>query len=164
MKLRIYSKKHLRDSLKICFNQSLKMKIGYSKYDYQNSTGQNYRNGSYTKTLKSNIAGEFDVEVPRDRNGEYEPKTVKKYQTDISSIDDKIPSMHAKGDEYRSHKQSYRRYLSFFGIQRTNINGRKSIVFVLENFTEDLTQGLQIKELPELPQKGGLDIEEISKS
>ena len=79
------------------FQSELEDELGYSKYDYKNSTGENYRNGSYTKTLKSNIAGEFDVEVPRDRNGEYEPKIVKKYQNDISNIDDKILSMYAKG-------------------------------------------------------------------
>ena len=51
-------------------------------------------------SLKSDIAGEFDVEIPRDRNGEYEPKLVKKYQNDVSSIDDKILSMYAKGNEH----------------------------------------------------------------
>lgn len=79
------------------FNAELDNTLGYSKYDYTNSTGKNYRNGTYTKTLKSDIADEFDVNIPRDRNGEYEPKIVKKYQTDISSIDDKILSMYAKG-------------------------------------------------------------------
>ena len=79
------------------FQSELEDELGYSKYDYKKSTEENYRNGSYTKTLKSNIAGEFDVEVPRDRNGEYEPKIVKKYQTDISNIEDKILSMYAKG-------------------------------------------------------------------
>ena len=90
-----------KDAFKEIFESMFKAELddtlGYSKYDYQNSNGENYRNGSYKKTLKSDIAGEFDVNIPRDRNGEYEPKIVKKYQTDISSIDDKILSMYAKG-------------------------------------------------------------------
>ena len=96
-----------KDIFEGIFKAELDDTLGYSKYDYTNSTGENYRNGSYKKTLKSDIAGEFDVNIPRDRNGEYEPKIVKKYQTDISSIDDKILSMYACMDEYRSHKQSY---------------------------------------------------------
>ena len=36
------------------------------------------------------------MDIPRDRNGEYEPKLVKKYQNDVFSIDDKILSMYAK--------------------------------------------------------------------
>ena len=86
-----------KDIFEGMFKAELDEQLGYSKYDYQNSTGENYRNGSYKKTLKSDIAGEFDVDIPRDRNGEYEPKIVKKYQTDISNIDDKILSMYAKG-------------------------------------------------------------------
>ena len=77
-------KEAFKDVFETMFQSELEDELGYSKYDYQNSTGENYRNGSYTKTLKSNIAGEFEVEIPRDRNGEYEPKIVKKYQTDIS--------------------------------------------------------------------------------
>ena len=79
------------------FNSELDDELGYSKYDYKNRSGENARNGTYTKTLKSDIAGEFQVDVPRDRNGEYEPQIVKKHEKDISSIDDKIISMYAKG-------------------------------------------------------------------
>jgi len=38
-----------------------------------------------------------DLDVPRDRNGEFEPLVVKKNQTDISSIEDQVLSMYAKG-------------------------------------------------------------------
>lgn len=86
-----------KDIFEGIFKAELDDTLGYSKYDYNNSTGENYRNGSYKKTLKSDIAGEFDVDIPRDRKWIYEPKIVKKYQTDISSIDDKILSMYAKG-------------------------------------------------------------------
>jgi len=80
-----------------CFQSEIEDELGYSKYDYQNKETTNSRNGYSKKKLKSDIAGEFEVEIPRDRNGEYEPQLVKKYQKDISSIDDKILSMYAKG-------------------------------------------------------------------
>jgi len=79
------------------FNSELDDELGYSKYDYKNRSGENARNGTYSKTLKSDIAGEFQVDVPRDRNGDFEPQIVKKHEKDISSIDDKIISMYAKG-------------------------------------------------------------------
>jgi len=80
-----------------CFQSEIEDELGYSKYDYQNKETNNSRNGYSKKKLKSDIAGEFEVEIPRDRNGEYEPRLVKKHQRDISSIDDKILSMYAKG-------------------------------------------------------------------
>lgn len=79
------------------FQSEIEDELGYSKYNYQNKETENSRNGYSKKKLKSDIAGEFEVEVPRDRNGEYEPQLVKKHQKDISSIDDKILSMYAKG-------------------------------------------------------------------
>ena len=79
------------------FKAEIEDKLGYSKYDYKNKTTENSRNGYSKKRLKSDIAGEFEVEVPRDRKGDYEPKIVEKHQRDISSIEDKILSMYAKG-------------------------------------------------------------------
>lgn len=79
------------------FQSEIEDELGYSKYDYQNKETGNSRNGYSKKKLKSDVAGEFEVDIPRDRNGEYEPQLVKKHQKDISSIDDKILSMYAKG-------------------------------------------------------------------
>jgi len=79
------------------FQAELESKLGYSKYDYKNKETENSRNGYSKKRLKSDIAGEFEVNVPRDRNGDYEPQMVEKHQRDISSIEDKILSMYAKG-------------------------------------------------------------------
>lgn len=41
--------------------------------------------------------GEIDLDIPRDRKGEFAPQTVKKNQTDISNIEDQVLSMYAKG-------------------------------------------------------------------
>jgi transposase-like protein len=88
------------------FKAELDDQLGYSKYDYKNKETTNSRNGYSKKRLKSDIAGEFEVNIPRDRDGEYEPQIVQKHQKDISSIDDKILSMYAKGmstDAITSH-------------------------------------------------------------
>lgn len=68
--------------------------LGYGKYE--RSPEPNYRNGSKPKTVRSKY-GEFQVDVPQDRNSSFEPKIVPKRRKDISGIEDKVISMYAKG-------------------------------------------------------------------
>ena len=71
--------------------------LGYSRYDYRNKHTDNSRNGHSSKKLRTSF-GEVDLEVPRDRKGEFEPQLVKKNQTSISQdVEEKILSMYAKG-------------------------------------------------------------------
>ena len=68
--------------------------LGYDRYE--RSGEPNYRNGMKSKTVRSKY-GEFQVDVPQDRQSSFEPQILPKRQKDISSIDDKIISMYAKG-------------------------------------------------------------------
>lgn len=68
--------------------------LGYGKYE--RSEEDNYRNGTKTKRVRSKY-GEFEVDVPQDRQSSFEPQIVPKRRKDISAIDDKIISMYAKG-------------------------------------------------------------------
>ena len=68
--------------------------LGYEKSE--RSTSSNYRNGTKSKRVRSTY-GEFNINVPQDRNSEFEPKIVAKRQKDISDIDQKIITMYAKG-------------------------------------------------------------------
>lgn len=71
--------------------------LGYSRYDYKNKDTENSRNGYSKKTLKTGF-GEAEIDVPRDRKGEFEPQILKKNQTSVSqAIEEKIISMYAKG-------------------------------------------------------------------
>lgn len=70
--------------------------LGYEKHSSIGDRSGNSRNGKTTKTIKSNY-GIIELETPRDRNGDFEPAIVKKHQRSISSFDDKIISMYAKG-------------------------------------------------------------------
>ena len=80
--------------------------LGYSKYDYKNKDTDNSRNGHSTKTMKTSF-GEIDIDVPRDRKGEFEPQLVKKQQTSLSGdIEEKILSMYAKGMTHISEKST----------------------------------------------------------
>jgi len=70
--------------------------LGYEKYEMTEEPKANYRNGTKPKTLKAS-AGEIPIDVPQDRNSEFEPKIVKKHKTDISDIETKIINMYARG-------------------------------------------------------------------
>ncbi len=68
--------------------------LGYGKSE-RNDKG-NYRNGYKPKNVRSHY-GEFEVEVPQDRDSTFNPKIVHKRQKDISAIDQKIIGMYARG-------------------------------------------------------------------
>jgi transposase-like protein len=63
---------------------------------YERSDNPDYRNGYKNKTLRSTY-GEIPIDVPQDRNSEFEPQIVKKRQKDISSIEEKIISLYIDG-------------------------------------------------------------------
>ncbi len=70
--------------------------LGYDKHAAAGRGTGNSRNGTSRKTLKGD-AGEVTIEVPRDRNGEFEPQLIPKHQTRFEGFDQKIISMYARG-------------------------------------------------------------------
>ena len=74
--------------------------LGYEHSAQEGQGSGNSRNGSGKKTLRTD-QGNVTVEVPRDRNGTFEPKLVKKHQRSFKGFDDKILSMYARGMSVR---------------------------------------------------------------
>ena len=70
--------------------------LGYTKHSSSGRNSGNSRNGSSRKTLKGDH-GEVEIKTPRDRNGAFEPKFVKKGQTRLTHFDDQILALYAKG-------------------------------------------------------------------
>ncbi len=70
--------------------------LGYEKHNQKAKAADNARNGFTPKTVKSKF-GEISLEVPRDRQSDFEPQIVKKRQKEISGLEGKIISMYAKG-------------------------------------------------------------------
>lgn len=68
--------------------------LGYDSYE--RSTNRDYRNGTKPKKLKSSY-GEISINVPQDRDCDFEPQIVPKRKKDISEIEQKIISLYAKG-------------------------------------------------------------------
>jgi putative transposase len=70
--------------------------LGYQKYAAEGRRSGNSRNGKSRKVLKGK-QGEIPIEVPRDREGEFEPQFIKKHQTRFNGFDEKIISLYARG-------------------------------------------------------------------
>jgi len=70
--------------------------LGYEKNDTGEKETENRRNGSSIKTLRTD-QGPMEIEVPRDRKGDFEPKIIQKHQREWRGFDDKILSMYGLG-------------------------------------------------------------------
>lgn len=91
--------KLVKDVLENILEGEMEEHLGRSKYqrlDDEDFEKVNYRNGYSKKNLRSSF-GDVDLNIPRDRNGEFEPKIVKKYETVCNELDKKIISLYAKG-------------------------------------------------------------------
>ena len=70
--------------------------LGYEKHSPEGKNTGNSRNGKTSKTLKGK-QGAIPIEVPRDRQGEFEPQFIPKRQTRFDGFDDKIIALYARG-------------------------------------------------------------------
>ena len=79
--------------------------LGHGKNEPVTNLSGNARNGKSKKTLKGEF-GELPIEIPRDRQGSFEPQLIPKHQTRWSGFDEKILSLYARGmtvREIQSH-------------------------------------------------------------
>lgn len=88
----------LKDLLGDIMEELLKAELNdHLDYEYgKNPLSLNTRNGTSKKTVRSSY-GDIDLNIPRDREATFEPQSLKKYEKDISNIENQIISMYAKG-------------------------------------------------------------------
>ena len=98
--LHSYLKDMFKDALQEMLEAELEVELGYSKGDKKNKQTDNRRNGYTEKNVKTQF-GEFPIEIPRDRKGEFEPVVVPKNKRDISGIEEKVISLYARGMSIR---------------------------------------------------------------
>lgn len=79
-----------------CLETELDTHLGYPKHGRQGNETGNKRNGTSQKTVKGE-QGHIEIEVPRDRQGTFEPQLVKKGQTRLDGFDEKILALYARG-------------------------------------------------------------------
>lgn len=98
-------KEMFKDVLQQVMECELDNKLGYEKSERtsendETPVSKNYRNGYSQKTIKSQL-GEVQVKIPRDRNGEYEPKIIEKYNRNADGMEEKILSLYSCGMSQR---------------------------------------------------------------
>lgn len=92
-------------TVETALNAELDDHLGYDRH--QQSDNGNSRNGYSDKRLITED-GQLQVEIPRDRDGSFEPQLVKKYQTRLTAMDDKIHCLYAKGMTTREIASSFK--------------------------------------------------------
>jgi len=102
----------LGDTIQNMLEAELDEHLGYEKYESTEEAKSNYRNGYTSKTLKSSV-GQVEIDIPRDRNAEFEPKIVPKYKRDISEIENKIIAMYARGMSTREINEQIQEIYGF---------------------------------------------------
>jgi hypothetical protein len=92
--LKLFTKNVLETAL----NEELTEHLGHPKHQADpDRESTNVRNGSRSKTVISDAAGEVAIDVPRDREGTFEPQIVKKRQRRLTDVDEIVLSLYAKG-------------------------------------------------------------------
>ena len=81
-------------TIEAALNAELDDHLGYDRHEA--SHGNNSRNGYSSKVVTSDD-GQFGIDVPRDRDSSFEPQIVKKHQTRLTAMDEKIHCLYAKG-------------------------------------------------------------------
>lgn len=71
--------------------------LGYLKHTKEGDNSGNSRNGSFPKTITTESVGDIVLNIPRDRNGEFEPYVIPKGQTISDKIEDAIIGMYSRG-------------------------------------------------------------------
>jgi putative transposase len=70
--------------------------LGYEPYTASGRNSGNNRNGHYRKKVRTSD-GDVEIQVPRDRNGDFEPKIVPKYGSNTNELEEKILGLYARG-------------------------------------------------------------------
>jgi transposase-like protein len=94
--------------------------LGYEKHSPEGINTGNSRNGTSQKTLKTSI-GEVTIEIPRDRNAEFDPVIVPKHQSISQKIENAIVGMYSRGMTTRDIEEQIREIYGV-GISETTVS------------------------------------------
>ena len=78
----------------------LSAQLGYEPYEAKGRNSGNSRNGKRSRTLRSS-GGEVEIQVPRDRNGEFRPTLLEKHARNTNEIEEKVIALYSKGVSLR---------------------------------------------------------------
>lgn len=89
-------KEMFKNVLQETLEAEMDAQLGYDKYDITEKQTDDSRNGYSKKTIKSEL-GPVDLNIPRDRKGEYEPKIIPRHKRNVTGIEDKVMALYAAG-------------------------------------------------------------------
>lgn len=89
-------KELFKDTIQQVLEAEMEQHLGYPKNAAEGVNSGNNRNGYSKKSIKTR-SGSTEISIPRDRNGEFEPQIIRKYQTTANELEDQIIAMYAKG-------------------------------------------------------------------
>jgi len=84
------------DTLQEALEAEMDEHLGYDKHNVNGNNTGNSRNGTSQKQIQTKF-GQSKISVPRDRNGEFDPKILGKYERSSNELEEKIIAMYAKG-------------------------------------------------------------------
>ena len=90
-------KQFTKSVLETALNEEMTEHLGYEKHDPAGTGTGNIRNGTRAKTVLTEATGHVEIDVPRDRQGTFEPQIVKKRQRRLTGVDEIVLSLYAKG-------------------------------------------------------------------
>ena len=83
--------------IETALDEEMSEHLGYDKHERVGRNRGNSRNGKRSKTLLTDSSGHVEIEMPRDRDGTFEPVIVKKRQRRLSEVDEVVLSLYARG-------------------------------------------------------------------
>jgi putative transposase len=91
-------KQFTKSVLETALNEEMTEHLGHEKHRApEERDSSNVRNGTRPKTVLTEATGQVQIEVPRDRDGSFQPQIVKKRQRRLTGVDEIVLSLYAKG-------------------------------------------------------------------
>ena len=144
-------KNMFKDTLQEMLEAEMTTQLGYDKYEYTDEVKQNYRNGYGTKNIHSS-AGDFEIKVPRDRNGEFDPVIVEKNR----SLESVYPIVFIDATYFNVKIEQSIVKRAVYIILGVNLNGEKEVLGFYISEVESAKQWANI--LNNLKNRGVKDI------
>ncbi|MFN2202310.1 MAG: IS256 family transposase [Caldilineaceae bacterium] len=93
------------ETLETMLEAELSDELGYERYEAKGRNSGNNRNGKRSKRLRTS-AGDTEISVPRDRNGQFRSKLLKRYEKNTNEIEEKVVTLYAKGNSTRDIQET----------------------------------------------------------
>lgn len=93
------------ETLETMLEAELTEQLGYERYEAKGRNSGNSRNGKRSKRLRTS-AGDTEIAVPRDRNGEFQSRLLKRHGKNTNEIEEKVITLYAKGNSTRDIQET----------------------------------------------------------